>query len=222
MTSPRSSRRFDLGRRIYDNIRKAMCYIVAVHVPTAGMSLVPLVFGWPLLFYPVHIVFLELVIDPACSIAFEAEAADDDVMRRPPRPASARLFDRAMLVASLAQGAGALVAVATLYLLALESGRTEPTVRAMGFAAIVLANIALIVGNRSRGASMRELLRPNTALWSIVGGAIAALSLAIYLPPVAELFRFDALTGVEWLVSSLPAMVVLAGVLVAKAARTRA
>ena len=74
-----------LGRRIFDNIQKAMCYIVAVHVPTAGMALLPLLFGWPLVFYPVHIVFLEFVIDPACSIAFEAEPAEPDVMRRPPR-----------------------------------------------------------------------------------------------------------------------------------------
>ncbi len=64
-----------LGRRIFDNIQKAMCYIIAVHVPTAGMALLPLLFGWPLVFYPVHIVFLEFVIDPACSIAFEAEPA---------------------------------------------------------------------------------------------------------------------------------------------------
>ena len=90
----------ELGRRIFDNIQKATCYIVAVHVPIAGMALLPLLFGWPLVFYPVHIVFLEFVIDPACSIAFEAEPAEPAVMRRPPRPATSRLFDGWLVVAS--------------------------------------------------------------------------------------------------------------------------
>ena len=94
-----------LGRRIYDNIRNAMCYLLAVHVPTAGMALLPLVFGWPLIFFPVHIVFLEFVIDPACSVAFENEPAERDVMRRPPRDPKAPLFSRRMLTTSLVQGA---------------------------------------------------------------------------------------------------------------------
>ncbi|HEX6137272.1 MAG TPA: cation-translocating P-type ATPase, partial [Casimicrobiaceae bacterium] len=209
-----------LGRRIYDNIRKAMCYIVAVHVPTAGMSLLPLLFGWPLLFFPVHIVFLEFVIDPACSIAFEAEAAERDAMRRPPRPASARLFDAWMLVASIGQGAIVLAGVAVLYASALASGEPEATARAMGFSAIVLANLALIVGNRSQRASIRELLRPNAALWWIVAGALAALALAIYVPPVREIFRFDALDGAALAASALPAAIVLAVMLVARLIRS--
>ena len=101
-----------LGRRIFDNIQKAMCYIIAVHVPTAGMALLPLLFGWPLVLYPVHIVFLEFVIDPACSIAFEAEPADPDAMHRPPRPATSRLLNAPMVTTSVLQGLGVLVAVA--------------------------------------------------------------------------------------------------------------
>jgi Ca2+-transporting ATPase len=120
-----------LGRRIFDNIQKAMSYIVAVHVPTAGMAILPLVFGWPLLFFPVHIVFLEFVIDPACSVAFEGEPAEADVMRRPPRPANARLFSRRMLATSLAQGASVLIAVAVLYAWALSVGWLEPQARAL-------------------------------------------------------------------------------------------
>ena len=81
-----------LGRRIYENIRNAMCYLIAVHVPTAGMSFLPLAFGWPVLFYPVHIVFLEFIIDPACSIVFEAEQSEDGIMDRPPRPPAEPLF----------------------------------------------------------------------------------------------------------------------------------
>jgi Ca2+-transporting ATPase len=198
-----------LGRRIYDNIRKAMCYIVAVHVPIAGMSLLPLLFGWPALLHPLHIVFLEFVIDPACSIAFEAEAADRDVMRRPPRNPHAHLFDRGLLALAIGQGVAALAAVALVYAVALARGASEPTARAIGFAAIVLANLALILGERSRRGDVREMLRPNRALWWVVAGAAAALVVAIYVPPVARVFRFEPLAVGDWIASALPAVFVL-------------
>ena len=210
-----------LGRRIYDNIRKAMCYIVAVHVPTAGMSLLPLLLDWPLFLYPVHIVFLEFVIDPACSIAFEAESADRRVMQRPPRPATARLFDRSMLVAGIAQGAVVLIAVALLYGLALKGGESEGTARAMSFSAIVFANIALIIGNRSYESSVRALLRPNAALWALIAGTLTALALVLYVAPLRAIFRFESLSGSALWVSTLPAFVVLAGMLILRSARFR-
>jgi Ca2+-transporting ATPase len=208
-----------LGRRIYDNIRKAMCYIVAVHVPTAGMSLLPLLVGWPLLLYPVHIVFLEFVIDPACSIAFEAESADRRIMQRPPRPSTAKLFDRWMIAASIAQGTGVLVTVALLYAFALHSGESEGTARAMAFSAIVFANIALILGNRTHEPSVRELLRPNAALWGLIAGTLVALAIVLYVAPLREIFRFDLLSGSALWMSALPAFVVLTGVLLAKSVR---
>ena len=198
-----------LGRRIYDNIRKALCYIVAVHVPIAGMSLLPLLFGWPALFHPVHIVFLEFVIDPACSIAFEAEPADRDVMRRPPRNPDARLFDRWLLALAIGQGVAALAAVAVLYAVTLAKGASEATARATGFAAVVLANLALILGERSRRGDVREMLRPNRALWWVVAGAAIALVLSIYVPPVARVFRFEPLAAGGWIASMLPAVFVL-------------
>src|SRR5580765_4637910 len=86
-----------MGRRIFDHLQKAMTYIVAVHVPIAGMSLLPVLFGWPLALLPVHILFLELVIDPACSVVFEAEAEEADVMHRPPRKGGEPLFGRRLL-----------------------------------------------------------------------------------------------------------------------------
>ena len=104
-----------LGRRIYDNLRKASAYIVAVHVPIAGLALLPLLFGLPLMLTPVHIAFLEMVIDPACSIVFEAESAERDVMRRPPRPAESRLLSPAMVGWSLLQGGLALAALAVVF-----------------------------------------------------------------------------------------------------------
>ena len=182
-----------LGRRIFDNIQKAMRYIVAVHVPTAGMALLPLVLGWPLVLYPVHIVFLEFVIDPASSIAFEAEPAERTVMNRPPRRASSRLFDAPMMIGALLQGAGILLVVATLYGVALASGTPEQAARAMAFATMVIGNLGMILVNRSRDTALLETLRrPNPATWWVIGGTLTGLALALYVPPVRDIFRFDA------------------------------
>jgi Ca2+-transporting ATPase len=197
-----------LGRRIFDNIQKAMCYIVAVHVPTAGMALLPLLFDWPLVFYPVHIVFLEFVIDPACSVAFEAEPPEKNVMRRPPRPATSRLFNGWMIATSVLQGVSVLVAVALLYALVLAAGTAEPQARAMAFAAIVIGNVGLILSNRSRQATLLETLRrPNPALWWILGGALLGLALALYVEPMLEIFRFAPLSGSQLLMSIAAAAV---------------
>jgi Ca2+-transporting ATPase len=187
-----------LGRRIYENIRNAMCYLIAVHVPTAGMSFLPLAFGWPVMFFPVHIVFLEFVIDPACSIVFEAEPSEEGVMDRPPRPPAEPLFNARMLAASLGLGLSMLVAVGLAYAWAASSGRADGEVRALGFAAVVFGNLALILATRSRERTiLATLARPNPALWWIVGGTLAALAGALYVPAAADLFRFAPLGAFE-------------------------
>jgi Ca2+-transporting ATPase len=192
-----------LGRRIFDNIQKAMLYIVAVHVPTAGMALLPLLFGWPLVFYPVHIVFLEFVIDPACSIAFEAEPAERNVMHRPPRPASSRLFDGWMIAVAILEGGAILVAVALLYAVVLAGGMPEREARAMAFAAVVIGNIGLILANRSRHATLTETLRrPNPALWWVIGGALLGLGFALYVPAMRDIFRLAPLSPLQLLASA--------------------
>ena len=183
-----------LGRRIYDNIRNAMRYIVSVHVPTAGMAFLPLVFGWPLLLFPVHVVFLEFVIDPACSIAFEAEHTDPSAMHRPPRPPGARLFDARMLGASFALGASVLLAVFAAYWWAQHAGRSAAETRAIGFTTIVVGNLALILAYLSpRRPMVFALADRNAALAWIVAGTVAALLAAIYFPPAAKIFRFAPL-----------------------------
>ena len=197
-----------LGRRIYNNIRNAMCYLLAVHVPTAGMALLPLMFGWPLVFYPVHIVFLEFVIDPACSVAFENEPGERDLMQRPPRDPKARLFSARMLITSLVQGAAVLAAVAVLYWVVLRMGLEEPRARAVAFAAIVFGNIALILSNRSQRRSLFSTLStPNLSLWVVVASATVGLLLALYVPALQNLFHFVPL-GPWHLSASLAAVVV--------------
>jgi len=191
-------RTVQLGRRIYENIRNAMRYIVSVHVPIAAMSFLPLALGGPLLLYPVHVVFLEFVIDPACTLVYEGEHGEEGVMQRPPRPPRQRLFDLRMLGLSLLLGATMLAGVLAVYWWALASGRPDDTTRAAAFAAIVFANLGLIMVTRSGSRSLLATLRePNPAFWWIVAGALAALAAALYVPPAAALFRFAPLAPAE-------------------------
>jgi Ca2+-transporting ATPase len=187
-----------LGRRIYDNIRNAMRYIISVHVPTAGMSFLPLALGGPLFLFPVHVVFLEFVIDPACTLVYEAEKTDARVMQRPPRDPREPLFNLNMLLVSLALGFTMLLAVLAVYAWALRSGHSEGETRAAAFATIVAANLALIFVTRSRTRGALAMLRErNAALWWISACALGALVAAIYVAPVAAVFRFAPIGVVE-------------------------
>ena len=182
-----------LGRRIYANLRKSMSYILAVHVPIAGMALLPVVLGWPTVLFPLHIAFLELVIDPACSMVFENEPSEADVMQRAPRDPDEPLFAGATLTMALLQGLGVLAVVLTAYLW--SSGHlAEGAARAFTFATLVTGNLALIFSNRSHsGSLLRSLLVPNRTLWMVSGIALALLCLALYVPALMPLFYFEAL-----------------------------
>ena len=180
-----------LGRRIHDNIRNAMRYLLAVHVPLAGMALVPLLAGWPLLLFPVHVLFMEFVIDPASSIVFEAERTDPRAMDRPPRAPGERLFNGQSLAIGFLLGAGVLAAMMALYAWTLGFA-PEGEARATAFATLVAGNLALILANRSRSLTMLgSLARPTRALWWIVAATLVALAATIYLPAAAALFRFE-------------------------------
>jgi len=183
-----------LGRRIYDNLRKAMAYIVAVHVPIAGMALLPLLTGLPLVLHPIHIAFIEMIIDPACSIVFEAERDEEDLMQRPPRPRTAELFSPAMIAWSVFQGALALVAVAAVFFLTALSGLPSEDVRALSFFTLVLANLALIFANRSRrGVSADFLHGNNPVMLGITALTLALLGLSVSWSPARALFGFGPL-----------------------------
>jgi P-type Ca2+ transporter type 2C len=183
-----------MGRRIFDHLQKAMTYIVAVHVPIAGMSLLPVLFGWPLVLLPVHVLFLELVIDPACSVVFEAEPEEADVMSRPPRSPQEPLFGRRILGLGLLQGGSVLLIVLAVFLVALYGWHNELDAKAVCFTTLVVANLGLIFANRSWSRTIVGTLRtPNPALWWVFGGTLLFLGLVLYVPFLRDLFHFSTL-----------------------------
>jgi Ca2+-transporting ATPase len=183
-----------LGRRIYDNLRKAMGFIFAVHVPIAGLALLPLLCGLPILFGPMHIAFLEMVIDPVCSLVFEAETEEDDVMRRPPRPPDAPLFSSALIGWSLLQGVLAFVLVAAIFIVASRRGMPESEVRALTFFSLVLSIVGLIFVNRSFSASLvTALRRRNPVLAWVLVAVTTMLGATLSWPFARGLFRFGPL-----------------------------
>lgn len=183
-----------LGRRIYDNLRKAMGFILAVHVPIAGLALLPLLFGLPILFGPIHIAFLEMVIDPVCSLVFEAETEEDDTMKRPPRDPEAALFSRSLIAWSVVQGLLAFVLVAGIFLFALHWGMPEDEIRALTFFSLVLTIVGLIFVNRTFSELLlTALFRPNRSLAFVVVVVAAALGGTLLWPLASNLFQFGPL-----------------------------
>ena len=184
-----------MGRRVFDNLKKAMAYILSIHVPIAGMSLIPVLLRQPLVLLPVHIVFLELIIDPACSVAFEAEKEERDVMERPPRDPRAAVFDRRSVTLSLVQGAVVLASVLAVYAASLRLGLGENHASAMCFATLIMANLGLIFTNRSWSRSiLATLASPNLAVWIVTAGAVVFLGLVLYVPFLRGLFHFALLS----------------------------
>jgi Ca2+-transporting ATPase len=184
-----------LGRRLFDNLRKAMGYVIAVHVPIAGLSLIPVLLGMPMLLHPIHVAFLELVIDPACSIAFEAEPEEPGIMQRPPRSRSAPLFDRRMLVLSVLQGVSVLAAALALYLIAGADG--DAHARTLAFTSLMSGNLALIVVNRSWRTALVVRRAANRTASLVVGVALALLIAIVWLAPLRAVFAFAPLAGWE-------------------------
>ncbi len=187
-----------LGRRIFDNLRKAMAYLLAIHVPIAGMSLIPVLFKLPLVLLPVHVAFLHLIIDPACSVVLEAEPAEANVMHRPPRSPKELVFSRQTLKLSLLQGAGMLTIILAIFLISLYRGQGELDARALTFTTLILANLGLIVSERSSDRlTLKTLRSPNTAFWWVIGGALIFLSLVLYIPFLRQLFSFSVLHPID-------------------------
>jgi len=184
-----------LGRRIHDNLKKAMGFIVAVHIPIAGLALLPLLFGMPLLLGPVHIALLEMIIDPVSALAFEAEEAESDAMTRPPRAPDSPLFTRAQLAAAVLEGAVVLALVASFALLLWQAGFPEAAVRSAAFLALVAGLLVLMLVNRRLGSGMATLVGGAGRVPALVLASVLGLLAATQLvPPLTALLRFTPVT----------------------------
>lgn len=197
-----------MGRRIFDNLQKALGYIFAIHVPIAGLSLIPVLFaGWPLILWPVHVVFMELIIDPACSIIFEAEGAEKNVMSRPPRKMNEPFFGAKKILISCFQGVWVLIATLAIYFVTLKLGYQIGEVRAMTFTTLIVANIMNILTNRSWSESIFTILRtPNPTVKWVAGGAVLFIGLTLYIPFLQRLFQFSPVSIWEIVIATVVGM----------------
>ena len=180
-----------LGRRIFRNLRKALIYVTAVHVPIAGLALLPILLGLPPLLYPLHVVLLEIVVDPVCSLVFEAEPDDKAAMMRPPRAANESLFGRRELLLALLQGAIVLAGVFGLYFSALHADLPEAEARALAFVALIVANLVLAFAD-SAEPGIAFLDRRRIVFWTIGAAAAVVVSVVLYVPAIAQMFQLSA------------------------------
>ncbi len=199
-----------MGRRTFANMRQAMVYTVAVHVPIVGLSLLPVIFGLPLMLTPLHIAFLELVIDPACSVVFEAEEGDASLMQQPPRKPEEPLLSRRDAVQSVTYGLLTTAASFGGYALLLDAGQAVASAAASAFVLLVMANAVLILPSRSRERGWRRLWSglPRVSAW-VMAGTVAGLWVVTMVPAIAAAFRFTPLAAGAWWLSALAGVAML-------------
>ncbi|TGL68475.1 cation-translocating P-type ATPase [Leptospira levettii] len=192
-----------IGRQIFDNLKKALGYLIGVHIPIVGITFLPILLNWPVVVLSaIHIVFMEMVIDPTCTIVFEKEDAEFDLMRRKPRVSSEPLLDKELFITSLIQGAFSLTSVVSTYWLThmfLNHDSNNQVVSTASFVTLVFSNLFLILANRSLHESMWSRMRIRNSMINIVFvGTITVLLLSIYLPGMNTLFRFVPLNFLQF------------------------
>jgi Ca2+-transporting ATPase len=198
------------GRRTFANMRQAMIYTLAVHIPVVGLSILPVLFGLPLLLTPLHIAFLELVIDPACSIVFEAENGDETLMQQAPRRTSEPLLSLPDAMQSIGFGTLTTVVCFAAYYVLLQADQPVRTAAALVFVLLVVTNTALILPSRSRQHSWRALWQglPSVSL-AVICATLAGLWLVTQVAAVAVAFRFTPLPVEYWLLGLLAGLLML-------------
>jgi Ca2+-transporting ATPase len=199
-----------MGRRIYDNLKKAMMFILSVHIPIAGLSLIPVLLKWPLILSPVHIAFLQLIIDPACTLIFEADKEECDVMKRKPRSMHAKLFSGRTLLNCFFQGGLTLAVTLAVYMF-VRHDHSDESARALAFLTLVVCNLGMIMSNRSLTRTGLSMLRvKNAAFKWVVTGTVAVMSLILTVPFLEKLFRFGAVSWADLSLALAGALVTVA------------
>jgi Ca2+-transporting ATPase len=189
------------GRATYANLQKAMSYVVAIHIPIFGLALLPIFSaGWPLILLPGLVAFHEVIIDPACSVVFEEESPDPRIMDEKPRGINRKIFTRGELLLSVAQGLTVFFAIFALFLYARWTERSDAEIRSMIFCALMVANVGLILTNRSRTLTILQTFRErdNRAVKWVVMGAATILIALIVLPPLRTIFDLGAIAISDW------------------------
>ena len=193
-----------MGRKIYTNLKKAIQYVISIHIPIILTVFIPLALGWiyPNIFSPVHIIFLELIMGPTCSIIYENEPMEKNTMLQKPRPFSTTFFNWKELTTSVIQGLAITAGTLTAYQYALHQGLNESTTRTMVFTALITANIFLTLVNRSFYYSIFTTIKyKNNMVWAIIGITVAILGLLLFVKPLTNFFGFQTLNLSEILIS---------------------
>lgn len=177
-----------LGRRVYINLKSALVYLFAVHIPIVGMSVIPVFFNLPLVLLPAHIAFLHLIIEPASSIAFEVEPASKSIMDDPPRDPKEPLFDKQLWLPSFLKGISVFMALLGVFMIALKRAQGEQDARALVFTTLIISNITLIFLRRNRQKNV-----PNNVVKWLTFATIILLALVLYEPSLRKLFHFSFL-----------------------------
>lgn len=189
-----------MGRRIFDNLQKAIAYVLSVHLPIIGLALISVFFGFPSVLLPAHIAFLELLIDPACSVVFEVEPEEKNIMKKPPRGLKEPLFDKRTVSFGIVQGLVVLAVTLATFLFTMALNRGEAEVRSFTFVVLVLSNIGLILSNLSRKLDFSPVFE-NRAFRIVTAGAFVLLALVIYVPGLSGVFHFSVLHFNDVLIS---------------------
>ena len=195
-----------MGRRIYTNLKKAIQYIISIHIPIILTVFIPLALGWiyPNILSPVHIIFLELIMGPTCSIIFENEPMEKNTMIQKPRPFVTSFFKWSELMTSIIQGLAITVGTLLIYQYSVYIGLDEAQTRAMVFTVLIVSNIFLTLVNRSFYYSILTTLKyKNNLVAMIIGITIVISALLLYVPSFANFFEFGKLSISNLLVASL-------------------
>lgn len=199
------------GRRIFDNLQKAMSYIIAIHIPIIGLALVPAIFSsMPLFLMPLHVVFLELIIDPVCSVVFESSGEEKSIMKRKPRDVNELFFGSKKMLASAVKGLLLLAMVFIVYFLSVKEGHTEQEVRAIAFSALIIGNVFLIISELSKTRSAFSILISGNKLIYVLLPAVAVLLVVILkIPALQQIFAFSFPGYTHFIIALIGAFILL-------------